>query len=425
MTIAAGKSPTPAAGVSHSSPAFDVQQIRSQFPILSTKVYGKPLIYFDSAATSQKPQSVIDSLDRYYREYNSNVHRGIHRLSELATNAYEQTRAKAARFINAGDAREIVFVRGTTEAINLVAQSHGRSTLKPGDEILITAMEHHSNIVPWQILCQQTGAILRVAHMNDRGELIMDDFARLITTKTKIISAAHVSNALGTINPVKEIVKIGHDRGAVVMIDGAQAAPHLKIDVRDLDCDFYAFSSHKMFGPTGVGVLYGKFNRLDAMPPYQGGGEMIKSVTFEKSVYNDVPYRFEAGTPHIEGVIGLGAAIDWMNNLNWPSVAAYEHDLLAHATQTLLKHPGLRIIGAAANKSAVVSFIIDRQHPYELGQILDHEGIAIRTGHHCAQPVMDRFKIPATCRASLALYNTREEIDALAAALQKAARMLS
>jgi cysteine desulfurase/selenocysteine lyase len=345
-------------------------------------------------------------------------------LAETATQQYEQARMKAARFINAADANEIIFVSGTTEAVNLVAQSHGRSTLKPGDEVLISTMEHHSNIVPWQIVCEQTGAALRVIPINDRGELMLDECERLITARTKLISITHISNALGTINPVKEIVRMGHEHGAVVMIDGAQAAPHMKIDVRDLDCDFYAFSGHKMFGPTGIGVLYGRRELLNAMPPYQGGGEMIKNVTFEKTLYNDVPWKFEAGTPHIQGAIALGAAIDWINRLDWNAVSAHEHDLLEFGTARLNEIPGLRLIGTAANKAAVLNFIIDGQHPYEVGQILDHEGVAIRTGHHCAQPVMDRFGVPATCRASLALYNTREEIDALVKGLHKAAKML-
>lgn len=415
--------PPAAADLRHA--ALDVHALRAQFPILHQQVRGKPLVYLDSAATSQKPQRVIDEIERYYREYNANVHRGIHHLSELATTAYERTRVKAQRFIKAGDAREIIFVRGTTEAINLIAQSYGRPKLKPGDEVLITTMEHHSNIVPWQLVCEQTGAQLRVVPINDRGELMMDEFARLITARTKIVSVNHVSNALGTINPVNEIVKLGHAAGAIVAVDGAQAAPHMPIDVTDIGCDFYAFSGHKMFGPTGIGVLYGRYELLDAMPPYQGGGEMIKNVTFEKTTYNDLPYKFEAGTPHIEGVVGLGAAIDWMNEQDWTAIAAHERDLLEYGTQRLQEIPGLRLIGTAGHKSAILAFIIENQHPYEVGQILDHEGIAIRTGHHCAQPVMDRFNVPATCRASLSVYNTREEIDALIAGLQKAAHMLA
>ena len=424
MTPQAGTTRSPAKAAETTQARFDVQRVRAQFPILAQKVYNKPLVYLDSAATSQKPQAVLDEIDRYYREYNANVHRGIHQLSDTATAAFERTRVKAARFINASDARGIVFVRGTTEAVNLVAQSYGRTNLKPGDEVLISTMEHHSNIVPWQLVCEQTGTKLRVMKINDHGEIILDEAAKLLTSKTKIVSIGHISNALGTINPIKEIIDLAHERGARVMIDGAQAAPHLKIDVQDLDCDFYAFSGHKMFGPTGIGVMYGKPELLDAMPPYHGGGEMIKNVTFEKTTYNDLPYKFEAGTPHIEGVIGLGAAIDWMNELDWKAVDVHEHDLLEYGTQRLQEIPGLRMIGTAARKASILSFIIDKQHPYEVGQILDHEGIAIRTGHHCAQPVMERFGVPATCRASLALYNTREEIDALIDGLHKAARML-
>lgn len=421
----AGTTQTPAKAAGAPSQRFDVQQIREQFPILRQKVHGKPLVYLDSAATSQKPLAVINEIDRYYREYNANVHRGIHHLSDTATAAYERTRVKASRFINAGDAREIVFVRGTTEAINLVAQSYGRTNLKPGDEILISTMEHHSNIVPWQLVCEQTGATLRVMPINERGEIIIDEVEKLLTSKTKMVSVGHISNALGTINPVKHIIRMAHERGAKVMIDGAQAAPHMPIDVQDLDCDFYAVSGHKMFGPTGIGVLYGKYDLLDAMPPYHGGGEMIKNVTFEKTTYNDLPYKFEAGTPNIEGVIGLGAAIDWMNDLDWNAVAAHERDLLEYGTQRLRDIRGLRLIGDAAHKASILTFIVANQHPYEVGQILDHEGIAIRTGHHCAQPTMECFKVPATCRASLALYNTRAEIDRLTEGLRKAGRMLA
>ena len=404
---------------------FDVQQLRQQFPILSERVHGKPLVYLDSAATSQKPRAVIDAIRDYYEHYNANVHRALHKLSELATNAYEQTRAKAQRFLNAGDAREVIFVRGATEAINLVANTFGRTNLKPGDEVLISTMEHHSNIVPWQLICEQTGAKLKAIPINDRGEIELDQYARLLTSHTKIVSLVHVSNALGTINPIKEMIKLAHEKGAAVMIDGAQAAPHMKIDVRDLDCDFYACSGHKMFGPTGIGVLFGKREKLDSMPPWQGGGEMIKHVTIEKTLFADIPQRFEAGTPNIEGVVGLGAAIDWLNSLNWPAIEKHERDLLEYGGGKLLEVPGLRIIGTAKHKAAVLGFVIENQHPYELGQILDHLGIAVRTGHHCAQPVMDRFGVPATCRASLALYNTREEIDALVAGLHKAAQMLA
>jgi cysteine desulfurase/selenocysteine lyase len=405
--------------------ALNVQSLREQFPILSQRVHGKPLAYLDNAATSQKPQAVVDAIAHYYREYNANVHRGLHRLSELATNAYEQARGKAQRFLGAADAKEVIFTRGTTEAVNLVASSWGRSNLKTGDEVLISHMEHHSNIVPWQLVCEQTGAILRVIPVNDRGELLMDAFAALLTDRTRIVSVVHVSNALGTINPVKDIVRMAHERGALVMIDGAQAAPHMPIDVRDIACDFYAISGHKMFGPTGIGALYGKSALLMNMPPYQGGGEMIANVTFEETLYADPPTRFEAGTPNIAGAIGLGAAIDWMKSLDWSKVSSHEHELLEYGTRQLNEIPGLRMIGTAAKKAAVLSFVIEGQHPYELGQILDHEGVAIRTGHHCAQPLMERFGVPATCRASLAMYNTREEIDALMNALNKAAKMLA
>jgi cysteine desulfurase/selenocysteine lyase len=382
-------------------------------------VHGKPLVYLDNAATSQKPQVVIDAVNRYYAAENSNVHRGIHYLSEQATRAFEDARARVARFLNASDAREIVFVRGATEGINLVAHSFGRSRLKAGDEILISAMEHHSNIVPWQILCEETGATLRVVPINDRGELLIDEFQSLLGPRTRLVSMVHVSNAIGTINPVKQIVQMAHDRGIPVLIDGAQAAPHLAIDVRELDCDFYVFSSHKLFGPTGIGVVYGKAHLLEAMPPYQGGGDMILSVTFEKTLYNAVPYKFEAGTPHIEGVIGLGAAIEYVTGIGLDAIGAYEGDLLAHATGAVSAIPGLRIIGTAREKASILSFVLDGVHAHDVGTILDREGIAIRTGHHCAQPVLQRFGLPATARASLAFYNTKEEIDALARAIYK------
>ena len=421
MTFALGTSRS----ASTAAPAgLDVQRIRAEFPILAQQVHGKPLVYMDNAATSQKSLAVLDAISRYYREYNANVHRGLHHLAETATAAYENTRVKAQRFINAADAREIIFVRGTTEAMNLIAQAYARNTLKPGDEVLITTMEHHSNIVPWQIACGQTGAVLRAAPVSDRGELIVEEFAKLLSPRTKIVSLTHVSNALGTINPVKELTRLAHERGAIVVIDGAQAAPHLKIDVRDIGCDFYAFSGHKAFGPTGVGVLYGRFDLLDAMPPWQGGGEIIKNVTIEKTIYNDVPYRFEAGTPNIEGVVGLGAAIDWLSTMDQRAVASHEQSLLDYGTRCLQEVPGLRLIGTAEHKVSVLSFVIQNQKPYEIGQIVVHDGVAIRTGHHCAQPLMDRFNVPATCRASLAMYNTHAEIDALVAALHKAGRML-
>jgi cysteine desulfurase/selenocysteine lyase len=398
---------------------FDVESIREDFPILKQLVRGKPLVYLDNAATSQKPAAVIDAMTRYYSADNSNIHRGVHLLSERATKEYEEARVKVQGFINAAQAREIIFVRGTTEAINLVANSYGRANVKPGDEILITAMEHHSNIVPWQLLCEETGARLRVAPINDDGELILEEFEKLLNERTKLVSMAHISNALGTINPVRGIVEIAHNHNVPVMIDGAQAAPHTSIDVQELDCDFYAFSGHKVYGPTGIGVLYGKANLLDAMPPYQGGGDMIASVTFEKTTYNALPYKFEAGTPNIAGTIGLGAAIDYVNQLGLERIARYEEELLAYGTKALSPISGLRLIGTAREKAGVLSFVLEGIHPHDVGTILDREGIAIRTGHHCAMPLMDRFGVPATARASLAFYNTRQEIDALVAGINK------
>jgi cysteine desulfurase/selenocysteine lyase len=405
------------------SVGFDVERIRQDFPILGEKVRGKPLVYLDNAATSQKPQVVIDTVHRFLSTYNSNVHRGVHQLSERATEAYEQARQKVQRFINAAESREIIFVRGTTEAINLVAQSYGRERIRAGDEIVISGMEHHSNIVPWQILCEQTGAVLRVVPINDDGELLLDEYVTLLTPRTRLVSVAHVSNALGTINPVREIIRLARRQGVPVLVDGAQAVPHLKVDVRDLDCDFYAFSGHKVFGPTGIGVLYGRARLLEAMPPYQGGGDMIKSVTFEKTVYNDLPYKFEAGTPHIGGVIGLGAAADYLEGVGLDRVAAYEHELLGYATEALSAIPAVRIIGTAKEKASVLSFVVDGVHAHDIGTVLDHEGIAIRAGHHCAMPVMQRFGVPATARASLAFYNTREEIDALVRGIHKVIEM--
>jgi len=393
---------------------FDVERIREDFPILKEKVHGHPLVYLDSAATSQKPRAVLDAMQNFYLHDCSNVHRGVHLLSERATRAYEDVRVKVQRFINAAEAREIVFVRGTTEAVNLVAQTWGRKNLEEGDEILITAMEHHSNIVPWQILCEEKGASLRVAPINDRGELIFKEFEKLLGPKTKLVSVAHVSNVLGTMNPIREIVEAAHRWNVPVFVDGAQAAPHVKVDVRDLDCDFYAFSGHKLFGPTGVGVLFGRSALLEAMPPYQGGGDMISSVTFEKTTYNAIPFKFEAGTPYIAGVIGLGAAIEYLTRISLEAAACYEHELLEHATQSLTRIPGVRLIGTAREKASVVSFVLEGVHPHDIGTILDQRGIAIRTGHHCAQPLMDRFGVPATARASLAFYNTKEEIDVLA-----------
>lgn len=399
--------------------AFDVARIREDFPILKETVHGKPLVYFDNGATSQKPQSVIDAIDRYYREENSNIHRGVHHLSERATVAYEAAREKIQGFVNAKASSEIIFVRGTTEAINLAAQSYGRNFLQPGDEIVVSAMEHHSNIVPWQMLCEQIGARLRVIPINHDGEIVMEEYRRLLNRKTKFVSVTHVSNALGTVVPVKELIALAHERGVPVLLDGAQAAPHLKIDVQDLDCDFYAFSGHKVFGPTGVGVLYGRAELLEKMPPYQGGGDMISLVTFEKTHYNVVPYKFEAGTPHIAGGIGLGAAIDYLQKLDWEQVAAHEHKLLGYATDALSSIDAVRIIGTAKEKAGVVSFVVDHVHAHDVGTILDQEGVAIRAGHHCAMPVMQRFGVPATARASFAFYNTIEEIDAMIQAIHR------
>ncbi len=402
---------------------FDVERIRADFPVLRQQVYGKPLVYLDNAATTQKPQVVIDTIAQYYLAENSNVHRGIHFLSEQATRAFEGARAKVARFLNASEVREIIFVRGATEGINLVAQSFARTRLKAGDEIVISAMEHHSNIVPWQIVCEQTGAVLRVVPINDDGELLVGEYGALLNARTRLVSMVHVSNALGTINPVKRIVEMAHSRDVPVLIDGAQAAPHLAVDVQDLGCDFYVLSSHKMFGPTGVGVVYGKAHHLEAMPPYQGGGDMILSVTFEKTLYNVVPFKFEAGTPHIEGVIGLGAAIDYVTGIGLDTIGAYEHGLLAYATDAISGIKGVRIIGTAKEKASILSFVLDGVHAHDIGTVLDQEGIAIRTGHHCAQPVLHRFGLPATARASLAFYNTKEEIDALARAIHKVAEL--
>lgn len=398
---------------------LDVARIREDFPILKQQVHGKPLVYLDNAATSQKPWAVIDAINRYYTTENSNIHRGIHFLSELATADYEESRAKVQRFLNASDIREIIFVRGTTEGINLVAQSYGRRFAKAGDEILISAMEHHSNIVPWQILCEQVGARLRVVPMNHDGEFLLEEYEGLLSEKTKLVSVAHVSNALGTVNPVKRLVEMAHRRNIPVLLDGAQAAPHMKVDVRELDCDFYAFSGHKIFGPTGIGILYGKAKHLEAMPPYQGGGDMISLVTFEKTHYNVLPYKFEAGTPHMAGGIGLGAAVDYLEGIGLESVAAYEQELLVYATDALSTIKGLRIIGTAKEKASVLSFVLDGIHPHDIGTVLDQEGVAIRAGHHCAMPVMQRFGVPATARASFAFYNTKEEVDVLVRAVHK------
>jgi cysteine desulfurase / selenocysteine lyase len=393
--------------------SFDVETIRRDFPILQERVRGKRLVYLDNGATSQKPQAVIDAISRYYQSENSNIHRGVHYLSEVATASYEAAREKIRGFLNAKSQQEIIFVRGTTEAINLVAQSYGRTFLKEGDEVVISAMEHHSNIVPWQMLCGQIGARLRVIPINHDGDFVLEEYKQLLNDKTKLVAVTHVSNALGSIVPVKQVVQLAHERGIPVLLDGAQAVPHLKVDVQDIGCDFYAFSGHKVFGPTGVGVLYGKSQLLDAMPPYQGGGDMISLVTFEKTHYNVLPYKFEAGTPHIAGGIGLGAAIDYLNALDWDQVTAHETDLLAYATDALSAVETLRIIGMAKEKAGVLSFVFDHVHAHDVGTILDQEGVAIRAGHHCAMPVMQRFGVPATARASFALYNTKGEIDAL------------
>ncbi|MBP1596607.1 MAG: cysteine desulfurase [Acidobacteria bacterium] len=404
---------------------FEVSRIRGDFPALHQEVYGKPLIYLDNAATTQKPQPVIDAMVRFYTCDCANIHRGVHLLSERATRNYEDSRTRVKRFINAADESEIVFVRGATEGINLVAQSYVRPLLERGDEILISALEHHSNIVPWQILCEEKGARLRVVPMNMRGELLLEEYESLLRPRTRLVSVAHVSNALGTVVPVERMIGMAHRRNIPVLVDGAQAVPHMKADVARLGCDFYVFSGHKVYGPTGVGVLYGKKHLLEAMPPYQGGGDMISSVTFEKTVYNRLPYKFEAGTPNIAGGIALGAAIDYLEAIGLDRIAEYEQDLLRYATEAFSNLPGVRLIGTAAEKAGVLSFVVEGVHPHDVGTILDQEGIAIRTGHHCAQPVMDYFNVPATARASLAFYNTREEIDALAAGIRKVAEVFS
>jgi cysteine desulfurase/selenocysteine lyase len=406
---------TPSATASRT--AFDVQRVRAEFPILSERVHGKPLVYLDSANTSQKPLAVLEAMDAYYRHANANIHRATHLLSERATALYEGARAKAAAFINAPDAQSIVLTKGTTDGINLVAQSYGRSTLKPGDEILISWLEHHSNIVPWQMLCEQTGALLRVAPITDAGDVDLEAYATLLSPRTRIVAISHVSNALGTINPVRDIIEQAHARGAVVLVDGAQAVPHLIVDVQALDCDFYVFSSHKMYGPTGVGVLYGRRSLLEAMPPYQGGGDMIASVTFAKTNYNVVPYKFEAGTPNIGGVAGFGAAVDYLTGIDREAALIHEDGVLDYAAARVRAVPGTRIVGDARIKTGVLSFVIEGVHPHDAGTILDNEGVAVRTGQHCAQPVMDRYGITATIRASLGIYNTRDDIDALVRAL--------
>ena len=396
-----------------------IESIRAAFPILRRRVHGQPLVYLDNAATTQKPQVVIERVSRFYAEENANVHRGVHALSERATDAYETARQTVARFLHAADPREIVFVRGTTEAINLVAQTYGRVHLGAGDEVLITTMEHHSNIVPWQMACDAAGARLRVVPMTDDGALRLDEYERLLSDRTRIVAAVHVSNALGTVNPIGRMVQLAHARGIPVLVDGAQAVAHLPVDVQALDCDFYAFSGHKIFGPTGVGVLYAKAALLEAMPPYQGGGDMISSVRFEHTSYNVVPYKFEAGTPNIAGAIGLATALEYVNEIGLEWIGDYEHQLVRRATAVLTDVPGLRMTGTTPDKAGILAFVLEGVHPHDVGTILDREGIAIRTGHHCCQPLMDRLGVPATARASLALYNTPDEIDALASALVK------
>ena len=392
---------------------FEVEQVRQDFPALSLRVHGKPLVYLDNAASTQKPEVVLDAADRCYREYYSNVHRGVHFLSQQATNAYEEARRKVQSFLGAAREEEIVFVRGATEGINLVAATFGRSRVKAGDEVLITEMEHHSNIVPWQMLCDAVGATLKVAPIDDRGEVILEEYEKLLSERTRLVAMVYISNALGTINPVARMIEMAHARGVPVLVDGAQAAPHVNVDVQALDCDFFVFSGHKMFGPTGIGALYGRWDLLRSMPPYEGGGEMIRSVTFAKTEYADPPARFEAGTPNIVGAIAMGAAVDYLQGIGLEAIGRYESGLLDYATEALSAVPGVRLVGTATHSASVVSFVIDGVHPHDVGTILDREGIAVRAGHHCAQPVMDHFGLPATVRASLALYNTRQEIDQL------------
>lgn len=398
---------------------YDVEKIRSDFPILQTKVHGKPLVYLDNAATSQKPITVITKAQEYYSSMNSNIHRGVHALSQVATEAYEMARIKIKNFINSLGKNEIIFTSGTTESINLVAQTYCRANFKEGDEVIISEMEHHSNIVPWQMICDEKNAKLKIIPINDEGEIIFEEFERIITHRTKFISVVYVSNSLGTINPVKQIIKLAHQNNIPVLLDAAQAVHHIRIDVQELDCDFLAFSGHKIYGPTGIGVLYGKINLLDSMPPYQGGGDMISRVTFEKTTFNELPYKFEAGTPNIAGVIGLGEAIDYITNIGIDNIALHEKFLLDYATEVIADIPGLKIIGTAKEKVSVLSFVLDDIHPHDIGTFLDFEGVAIRTGHHCTQPVMDRYGIPATSRASFAMYNTKDEIDILIKGLKK------
>ena len=402
---------------------FDIERIRRDFPILQTEMHGKPLAFLDNGASSQKPRSVIETVDHYYRAQHTNIHRAVYALSQQATDAFEGAREKLRAFIGARSEKEIIFVRGCTEGVNLVASAYGRPHVNEGDEVMITHMEHHSNIVPWQLLCQERGAILRVVPINDAGELDLEAYRAMLNERTRIVALVHVSNSLGTVNPVKEIIDLAHAHDVPVLLDGAQAVPHMRVDVQELDCDFYTFSGHKMFGPTGIGVLYGKEALLENMTPYQGGGDMIRSVTFEKTTFNDLPYKFEAGTPNIAGAIGLGAAVDYLEAIGFEAIEAYEHELLDYATARLQAIEGLHIIGTAADKASLVSFDIDGIHPHDIGQFLDFEGIAVRTGHHCTQPVMDRYQVPATTRASFAFYNTHEEIDRLAEGLKKIQHM--
>ena len=421
----AAQTTTAAAAPPPSAAGFDAEKLRADFPILRREVNGKPLVYLDNAATSQKPQVVIDTLVHYYTSLNSNVHRGVHTLSQLATDDYEGARSKIRQLLNAAADCEIIYTGGATEGINLVAHTYGRQNIGPGDEIIVSNMEHHSNIVPWQMLCEERGAALRVVPIDDSGVLLMDEYERLLSPRTKLVSITHVSNALGTIQPVERIIELAHQAGAPVLLDGAQAVQHLRVDVRQLDCDFYVFSGHKLFGPTGTGVLYGKAELLEAMPPFHGGGEMIKSVTFEKTLYNDLPYKFEAGTPNIAGMIGLGAAVDYVQGVGYENFAAYEAELLEYGAQALSSIQGLRIIGTAPHKAGVLSFVLDGVHPHDIGTILDAEGVAIRTGHHCAQPVMARLQIPATARASVAMYSTKADIDALVRGIDRVLEIFS
>ncbi len=426
MTVPAGPATTrpQVDAAAPSRPPFDVERIRADFPILARTVHGKPLVYLDNAATTQKPQAVLDALASYYTVINANVHRGVHELSGRATEAHEAARERVRAFFNAADAGEIIFTRNATESINLVAHSFVRPRLREGDEILITAMEHHSNIVPWQLVCEEAGARLRVAPIDDRGELIVEEFARLLGPRTRIASIAHMSNALGTVNPVADLVRLAHERGVPVLLDGSQAAYHMPIDVQALGCDFYAATGHKLYGPTGIGVLYGRRDHLEAMPPYMGGGDMIRSVTFERSTWNALPYKFEAGTPNIAGAVGLHAALDYIEQVGFDRIGEHERSLLAYGTRMLESIPGVRLIGTASRKASILSFVMDGIHPHDIGTIVDLEGVAIRTGHHCAQPVMERFSVPATARASLAMYNTTAELDVLGRAINRVREVL-